>query len=157
MRRQAFLRLGLRLARVFLVPGLGRWAEEWAERGASLGVALDHDRRALASAAGVRDSAGVRVVVVDDLPPLRGALRRLAPLVGFAELDALTLGGTIFIRRGRTLTRALIAHELRHVAQYEHAGSVARFLREYVRQLVVYGYERAPLEVDAQRASRMLA
>jgi hypothetical protein len=44
----------------------------------------------------------------------------------------------------------LLAHECRHVAQYEMAGSVAAFLTVYLHQLVTVGYDNSPFEIDAR-------
>lgn len=55
---------------------------------------------------------------------------------------------------------ATLAHELKHVAQYERLGGVAKFLKTYITQCIVKGYENAPLEIEArqfQRAAPALA
>ncbi|MES9834713.1 MAG: hypothetical protein ABW139_20975 [Candidatus Thiodiazotropha sp. DIVDIV] len=36
------------------------------------------------------------------------------------------------------------------VFQYETLGSIEKFLPVYTQQIVEYGYENAPLEVDAR-------
>jgi hypothetical protein len=61
----------------------------------------------------------------------------------------LTLGHSIFIVRGHK-DRRLLSHELRHVHQYEHHGSIAAFLPVYLQQIVEVGYANAPLEADAR-------
>ncbi|MBT8044102.1 MAG: hypothetical protein KJO79_04050, partial [Verrucomicrobiae bacterium] len=48
----------------------------------------------------------------------------------------------------------LIAHELVHVRQYEQAGSVWRFMVDYIFQCLAYGYHDAPMEREARDASR---
>lgn len=60
----------------------------------------------------------------------------------------LTLGYSIFVKQGQVTAR-LIAHECRHVYQYEVFGSIAEFLRVYLTQIVTHGYCDAPLEQDA--------
>jgi hypothetical protein len=37
------------------------------------------------------------------------------------------------------------------VAQYEQAGSIAAYLAVYIAELLRYGYDAAPFEVDARR------
>jgi hypothetical protein len=49
-------------------------------------------------------------------------------------------------------TKFLLAHELRHVAQYERLG-LDRFARRYLTELLVVGYALAPLETDANAAA----
>ena len=48
----------------------------------------------------------------------------------------------------------LLAHELRHVSQYERYPTIDAHLDVYLRELVRYGYALAPFEVDADRAAR---
>ena len=38
--------------------------------------------------------------------------------------------------------------------QYEEAGSIADFLPVYLKQIVEFGYDSAPLEVDARAHER---
>jgi hypothetical protein len=64
-----------------------------------------------------------------------------------------TFGHAIIVRQGH-LTNRLLSHELRHVFQYETAGSIAAFLPVYLQQLVTVGYAKAPYELDAQRHER---
>ena len=58
-----------------------------------------------------------------------------------------------FIRHG-FVTNRLVSHELRHVHQYEAAGSIAAFLPVYLAQIVSVGYEQAPFELDARHHER---
>jgi hypothetical protein len=60
----------------------------------------------------------------------------------------LTLGYSVFVCRGHE-ARRLLAHEFRHVFQYEQNGSIAGFLPVYLQQIVALGYRNAPFEVDA--------
>jgi len=48
--------------------------------------------------------------------------------------------------------KPLLAHELRHVAQYEHLG-LEGFARRYITELMVVGYVNAPLETEANDAA----
>jgi hypothetical protein len=65
-------------------------------------------------------------------------------------MDGLTLGYAVFIRRGRETSVQLISHELRHVRQYEAAGSISSFLPIYLQSVIAYGYFDSPYEVDAR-------
>ena len=131
-------------------------AVEWAERvsadGARVGAALDAEGSALARRVGVTNVARVRVVVAPELPfPEGPALRDAAVEAGLLgpEMAGLTLGHTVFVRTG-ALTPRLLSHELRHVAQYEAAGSIGAFLPVYLAQVLHFGYSDAPFEVDAR-------
>ena len=74
--------------------------------------------------------------------------------IGFLASDTigLTLGYGIYLVAGHRLDLRLIAHELRHVAQYEECASIPAFLDRYLREILEFGYENAPLEVDARGA-----
>lgn len=66
----------------------------------------------------------------------------------------LTLGHGIFILAGHKTAR-LLSHELRHVFQYEQADSIANFLSAYLEQIVSFGYDKAPLEIDARNHQQL--
>ena len=55
----------------------------------------------------------------------------------------------VVVRRDCTNNLRLLAHEFVHVAQYERLGREG-FLQEYIQQIVVHGYLKAPFELDAE-------
>lgn len=57
----------------------------------------------------------------------------------------------IFVRADVAVTPALIAHELRHVAQLAELG-LLRYWTRYLRLLIQHGYERHPMEIEARIA-----
>lgn len=135
-----------------LIPAAVAWAEREAARIAAEGIALPADLQAVARRVGVRAPQRIRVVRADRMPwPDDPLLRRAAMQTGMlgASTIGLTLGYGIVLARDQATTR-VVAHECRHVAQYESYGSVAAFLAEYLRQVVVHGYHDAPLEADAR-------
>ena len=89
---------------------------------------------------------------MDALPmPEDAELRAAATQAGLLApgMAGLTLRHAIFVCRGYR-TRRLVSHELRHVHQYEQAGSIAAFLPVYLAQIVECGYEGAACERDAR-------
>jgi hypothetical protein len=48
------------------------------------------------------------------------------------------------------LSRRLLSHECRHVAQFEGKGSLVDFLGSYLGEIVTSGYEDCSFEVDAR-------
>lgn len=141
-----------------LMPAAIAWAEQSAQDIAQTGVALNESGLSLARRMGVMYPERVRLKFVDAIPkPDEASLRTAIELGGFMgpNTAGLTLGHSIYIRNGTDTVR-LISHELRHVHQYEEAGSIALFLPIYLEQIVQYGYENAPYEVDA-RASEIEA
>ncbi len=135
-----------------LLPGAIAWAEAQAARIGGSGRPLDAEEIRLARNVGVAQPERVRIVTADSLPlPEDPALRAAALQTGLLgpAMAGLTLGHAIFVRRGHR-TRRLLSHELRHVHQYEQAGSIANFLPGYLQQIVEFGYAAAPLEQDAR-------
>ncbi len=135
-----------------LLPGAVAWAEARAARAAEVGEPLTPLEQDLARSVGVAAPERVRVEIVERLPlPEDAALRTAALQAGLLgpNMTGLTLGHSIFVCRGHK-TRRLLSHELRHVYQYEQAGSVAAFLPVYLRQVLEVGYHSAPFEADAR-------
>jgi hypothetical protein len=106
----------------------------------------------IARAVGVQKPDLIRVAGVEQLPlPEQPALREAALQTGLLGPGAvgITLGYAVIVRRGHATT-CLLSHEFRHVYQYESAGSIAAFLPVYLKQIVEFGYDDAPLEIDAR-------
>lgn len=129
----------------------------WAEQQSALiqrdGIPLSHSITKIALAVGVAHPERIRLFQVTSIPiPDDPQLTRMASETGLftPNLAGLTLGYGIYLRHGYCTPRKLF-HELRHVYQYEQAGSIAAFLAEYLKQITQYGYVNAPLEIDARR------
>jgi hypothetical protein len=80
-------------------------------------------------------------------PELRAAALQ-AELMG-PSTHGLTLGYGIYLVEGFIDDR-LVRHELRHVYQYERAGSIEAFLAKYIPDVLRLEYWNAPDEVDAR-------
>jgi hypothetical protein len=135
-----------------LLPSAITWAESQARLAQELGEPLNAAGVALATKVGVARPGLVRTRLVDHLPvPDNPLLREAALQVGLLGPGAvgLTLGYSIFIVTGNMNPR-LLAHECRHVCQYEGCGSIAKFLPVYLGQIITVGYDDAPLEQDAR-------
>lgn len=139
-----------------LLPKAIAWAELEESAGLRNGSRLNASGVRLAQSVGVRRPELVRVFEALELPfPFDSELRLAANETGLLgpHIAGLTLGYAVFIRTGRASAR-LLAHECRHVYQYESAGSIAGFLPLYLSQIVSFGYEQAPFEVDARAHER---
>jgi len=136
-----------------LAPRAVAWAEHLAQGAAREGTPLTPALAALARRAGVREPERVRIVVLDEIPlPEEPLLKAAALKVGLSSSDAagMTLGAAVFLRRGYEKDIRVLSHELRHVAQYEACGGIAGFLAVHLADLVAFGYEDSPFEVDAR-------
>jgi hypothetical protein len=124
------------------------------------GVALTEAQLRIAAAAGVLHPERVRPLAVAKTPlPEERALRRAARSFGFVSemTDGLTAGYGFFVRESRRHDLMLVAHELAHVAQYERLGGIRGFLDKYLAEINEYGYDAAPLELEAVAFERSRA
>ena len=137
-------------------PLVVAWAEAQAAEAASQGTLLDAAGLALARRMGVERPELIRVWIQDELPmpehPVLVKINEVVRLIS-PRMAGLTLGHSVFIRNG-CANPFLLAHELRHVHQYEQEGSIAAFLDRYLHQILDVGYSDAPYEKDANEHAR---
>jgi hypothetical protein len=115
-------------------------------------LVLIPEEQATARRAGVAQPEAVRILGVPEIPlPEEADLRDAAVAVGLITpgTAGLTIGHGIFIRRECLNDSKLIAHELKHVAQFERYGSIPAFLQQYLSEVNQYGYPAAPMELEA--------
>lgn len=142
-----------------LVPKAVAWAKERSADVAAHGVRLPEHCITIARRVGVRKPEDIRVAMVPSLPlPDDPMLRHAALETGLLGpgMIGLTLGHSIYICHGHD-SAELIAHECRHVYQYEQHGSIEAFLPVYLQQIVQFGYFDAPFEVDARNHQHLHA
>jgi len=135
-----------------LQPGVADYIREAERDGSKDGHPLDAQQLELARAVGVMEPERVVVVYTHRFPvasdaALAAQLRTRFGIGGAAD-GGLTMGHTIFIAGKYAGARWLLAHELTHVAQFERLG-VERFAHDYLTQMLIVGYARAPLEREA--------
>lgn len=139
-----------------LVPCAIAWAEAQSEEIRAKGAPLSSEQLRLATAVGVTRPELVRVCEVSRVPaPEDTELRKIGSSLGLLgpAMIGITFGYGIYLVNGH-VTNRLVSHECRHVQQYEAAGSIAAFLSEYLSQLLSFGYDDAPLEIDARSHER---
>ena len=136
-----------------LLPEAIRWVESRSSKILSSGQPLTSAGIKVARSIGVLDPEKIRVELVESLPlPDGQMLRDVALQTGLLgpAMVGVTFGHGIYARTDY-LTNMLLAHECRHVFQYESAGSIAAFLPVYLQQIVEFGYFECPFEVDARQ------
>ncbi|KXX71151.1 hypothetical protein [Flammeovirga sp. SJP92] len=142
-----------------LIPQYIEWAYETDKKGLEIGVPLNDKELLLASDIGIKHPDKVRLVYVDQVPFPREnfALKTLGEALGFIGEgiinNAQAFGYSIYIRNGYELTRPKLAHELVHVLQVERS-SLEIIITQYFSDLEKYGYDNAPLEVEAYKANK---
>lgn len=142
----------LQAALPFLLPKAIQWAEARSREIQTSGVPLGEKGLQIARAVGVQQPERIRIAFVERLPlPDNEMLREAALKTGLLGpgMVGLTLGYSLLICQGHDSLR-LLSHELRHVYQYEQAGSIAAFLLGYLQETAVHGYSNAPFEIDAR-------
>ena len=136
-----------------LLPQAIEWMELRSAEILSRGKPLTAAGIRIARSVGVLDPERIRVELVESLPlPDDQMLRDVALQTGLIDPDMAggTFGYGIYARKDQATNR-LLAHECRHVFQYEVAGSIAAFLPAYLKEIVENGYFECPLEVDARQ------
>ncbi|MEO7478600.1 MAG: hypothetical protein ABIT64_05125 [Lysobacteraceae bacterium] len=136
-----------------LMPGVIALIESTEADAMARGRPLDAAEIALARSVGVAAPERVRVIEESSQPGHeQPALAALIHLLG--EHNPRRWGLTV--RYGIVFkshpTKHLLAHELRHVAQYERLG-LTGFARRYLTEMLVVGYAQSPLETDANAAA----
>tara|TARA_R110002126_G_scaffold212488_1_gene359094 strand:- start:1053 stop:1481 length:429 start_codon:yes stop_codon:yes gene_type:complete len=136
-----------------LVTKAANWTEHNQALICQLGRALTTGEQSTARKVGVANPERVFVYEVPVIKrPEEPELLALCEEYGFLteETIGLTLGYGIYIKQG-CLTTRLLSHELRHVYQYEQAGSAEAFLSRYIGEIIQFGYQDSPYEVDARK------
>jgi hypothetical protein len=137
-----------------LLPLAANWVRKQEGRMLRIGAPLSDQEMNDARAIGVAEPERVRLLQLDCVPfPTDPMLRAAALAIQFLTpaTRGLALRYGIFVRSDGWRDRALIAHELVHVMQYERFGGILPFLRQYLSECVAIGYPDGPLEQEAIR------
>ena len=140
-----------------ILPKAITWAEERSKEILINGIALKSKEVEIAKIVGVGQPELIRYLMVERLPlPDDEELKQAALATGLLgpTMIGLTLGHGIYFC-SKAITMRLLAHECRHVYQYEQAGSISSYLPGYLHQVVLYGYHNAPYEVDARNYEKV--
>jgi hypothetical protein len=117
------------------------------------GVSLTGAQARDARLVGVRNAGRVRLLLVDEIKVHGvGLMRKIAPGLELVRPDsvAMTFGYGIYMRTSHTRDRAALLHHLVHVAQMEELGGSEHYIKRYINDCLQYGYENAPLEIQAR-------
>lgn len=132
-----------------IMPAVTVWAEANRALALTHGRELTEEEKSFASKIGIYRPDLVRVLVVDRMPLAPDGLEQISKELLDVECAAgLTLGYGILVTKGCESHR-LIRHELGHVLQVERVGDMLTFLALYLEQVLHYGYDHAPFEVEA--------
>ncbi|WP_394199937.1 hypothetical protein [Shewanella waksmanii] len=142
-----------------LLPQYIAWAQDTDANGLKIGTPLNEQELLLAADIGIQKPEKVRIVYVDEVPfPYENfALKVLGETLGFIGEgivnNAQVFGYSIYIRKGYQLDTPKLAHELVHVLQIERSD-LTSVITQHFSDMAKYGYENAPLEVEAFKANQ---
>ena len=142
-----------------LVPQYIEWGYEIEAQGLKLGVSLDSEGLMLAKDIGIQSPEKIRIVYVDEIPFPHDnfALKMLGEAVGFIGdniiNEAQAFGYSIYVRKDYEFDKPSLAHEIVHVLQIERAN-FEDVTFQHLSDLAKYGYDKAPLEVEAFEANK---
>jgi hypothetical protein len=140
-----------------VLPQYIAWASETEVAGLNMGESLDEKQLVIAKEIGIKNPEKVRLVYVEEVPfPYENLmLKVVGEALGFIGdgiiNNAQVFGYSIYIRKGYQLTTPNLAHELVHVLQIERS-SLEQVITQHFADLVKYGYDDSPLEVEAFKA-----
>ncbi len=115
------------------------------------GIALNSYQLVIAKKIGLKNPEKVRIYYVDQLPfPSDPTLAALAIKTGYGSpmMTAYTFGYGVWILSSAKGDGELMAHEFVHVRQAEEMG-LSEQIKQYLMQLFIYGYDKAPMEIEA--------
>jgi hypothetical protein len=136
-----------------LLPQAVKWVELRSSQILSSGQPLTSAGITVARAVGVLHPDRIRVELVESLPlPDDQILQDVALQTGLLgpDMAGVTFGYGIYFCTDH-VTNGLLAHECRHVFQYEDAGSISAFLPVYLQEIAKRGYIECSFEVDARQ------
>jgi hypothetical protein len=133
-----------------MLPRAATWAQQQEQimLGSAQAQRLTQAGQEIARRAGVARPEAVRILAVPEIP-LPEATDLRAAAVNFGLITPGTAGLTIGYWDLRPPKPKLIAHELKHVAQYERHGGIPGFLHHYLAEVNQHGYPAAPMEQEA--------
>jgi len=142
------------------VAEYSQWAGEIEQQAFKTGEKLSAVDLEMARKIGVKAPEKIRVVTQKDVPfPKHNkfllGIGETLGLVGPGVINnAQVFGHAIYVAEHYELDRPRTAHELVHVMQFEREGSFANVLQLYLKEVATYGYDNAPLEVEAYQANK---
>jgi hypothetical protein len=141
-----------------LLPAACEWAKAQEEFILARATPLSPRHVADAQRVGVRDTARVRVLVVDRIPfPENEELAEAARQTQIITVASrgVAMGHGIIIRADAWGDREVVLHQLVHVAQCERGGGLESFVQEYLfNRHQCEKFSAGSLEEEARRVAR---
>ena len=130
------------------------WAKRQERRILSHGRPLSSEEIEVALKLGVNQSDRIRVSTVPKVPMPAGFRGRVRQFVEYpAQPLSLAAGHGIFLSDEVADNQFVLALELARVAQFERFGGIRGFLKNYIPECLVLGYERVSFETEAVKVA----
>ncbi|GEA11111.1 hypothetical protein [Alteromonas sp. KUL49] len=142
-----------------LLPQYIEWAHDTERNGLEIGIPLTERELHLATEIGILHPEKVRIVYVSEVPfPYENTVLKIfgeaVGLIGEGIVNnAQVFGYSIYVRNGFELDKPKLAHELVHVLQIERS-TLDQVVTQHFFDMAEYGYDNAPLEVEAFGANK---
>ena len=135
------------------------WARTQSQRVLEAGVSLDPHQIDIARRVGVAHPERIRLLRTTLFPrPDDRNLRAAADQLGLLGPNSIGLAfGYSVLVHARHISDRLLAHEFRHVQQFEQSGSLETYLERYLESILAAGYLASAFERDARAAEEMIA
>lgn len=133
------------------LPRVVAWYNQVESELLPKGRQLTAQELAFAIRLGIKEPNRIRVVVLDKFPlPDDAELRSKAEGYGMgSKAEGARMNGyVIMMKPWAAESKSVISHELVHISQQERLGREA-FIRRYLIEMEIMGYDRSPLELDA--------
>jgi len=136
------------------------WSEKCEAQILAVGTPLSMQQISDAKLVGVRHPDKIRLHKVDNIPiPNDPIVKKVAKQLEIFPkcMAALTLRYGIFVQKGCWCDRELLLHEFAHTAQYERIGSIKKYMKRYIMELLSSGHAASRLEMEANlKAEKVL-
>ena len=135
-------------------PAICQWVAEQERLILAHGHSLSPDQQIDAYRIGVKHIDKIRVMAVNEIPQI--SIPSLQPILSTMGLiSPQTIGISfqygIYLRKDYLSDRRLLVHEMTHSMQYERLGGIEGFLKQYVEEIISFGYQESPLEIEARK------
>lgn len=127
------------------------YCKELKQRTRNEGIPLSEKFKNIALEAGVKNVDSIHILEIDNIPvPMVKGIQRLIDInqLNDKSIKGLALGYDIILEKN--YSTIFLAHELRHVAQFELFNSFEDFITIYLKEIEKFGYGKGPLERDAK-------
>lgn len=143
----------------YLLPIASSWVEEQESYILENGIPLNQTILKNSQILGIKGIKNVRILPVEEIPlPINDILKNAITRLGFIGKDTIGIAFRygIYVKTFHQNDAKLLIHELTHTVQYERAGGISLFLKQYVQECIEFGYPNGILEQEAINVANLI-